>query len=55
LRNVVWTLLGLFEFGRAVLRHSNCAIFRTCILRFANFYTKIEEGHIHSIGSSSIK
>ena len=36
LRNVDWTLLGQIEFGRAELRHSNCATLRTCILRFAS-------------------
>ena len=28
-------LLDQIEFGRAELRHSNCATLRTCILRFA--------------------
>jgi hypothetical protein len=30
-------LLGQIEFGRAELRHSKCATFRNCILRFADF------------------
>ena len=48
LRNVDWTLLGLFEFGRAVLRHSNCATLRTCILRFADFYKIVDNDFVAS-------
>jgi hypothetical protein len=33
-------LLGQIEFVRAVLRHSNCATLRACILHFADFYLK---------------
>ena len=41
LRNVDWTLLGQIEFGRAELRHSNCATFRTCILGLADFIQEV--------------